>query len=100
VDGRVIQQEVVDIKPGSEIVPGPQKEGTNIICVFNLYYCTILYILAALQCSASFFCERKIYYFFSALMKLTKSLCIFSLNVNSLIDFALLCSKEVPFCVH
>ncbi|XP_051179912.1 uncharacterized protein [Lolium perenne] len=27
VDGRVIQQEVVDIKPGSEIVPGPQKEG-------------------------------------------------------------------------
>jgi E3 ubiquitin-protein ligase CHFR len=27
VDGRVIQQEAVDIKPGSEIVPGPQKDG-------------------------------------------------------------------------
>uniref|UniRef100_A0ACD5X3L6 Uncharacterized protein n=1 Tax=Avena sativa TaxID=4498 RepID=A0ACD5X3L6_AVESA len=27
VDGRVIQQEVVDIKPGSEIVPGPEKDG-------------------------------------------------------------------------
>uniref|UniRef100_A0A0E0AQB8 Uncharacterized protein n=2 Tax=Oryza glumipatula TaxID=40148 RepID=A0A0E0AQB8_9ORYZ len=26
VDGRVIQQEAVDIKPGSEIVPGPQKD--------------------------------------------------------------------------
>jgi hypothetical protein len=37
VDGRVIQQEVVDIKPGSEIVPGPQKEG-NIVCVFSLLY--------------------------------------------------------------
>jgi hypothetical protein len=27
VDGRVIQQEAVDIKPGSEIVSGPQKDG-------------------------------------------------------------------------
>jgi hypothetical protein len=31
VDGRVIQQEAVDIKPGSEIVPGPQKDGETIM---------------------------------------------------------------------
>jgi hypothetical protein len=27
VDGRIVKQECVDIKPGSEIVSGPQKEG-------------------------------------------------------------------------
>lgn len=35
VDGRVIQQEVVDIKPGSQIVPGPQKEG-HLVYTFDI----------------------------------------------------------------
>ncbi|KAL5203603.1 hypothetical protein ABZP36_008474 [Zizania latifolia] len=35
VDGRVIQQEAVDIKPGSEIVPGPQKEG-HLVYTFDM----------------------------------------------------------------
>ncbi|KAF0895781.1 hypothetical protein E2562_016514 [Oryza meyeriana var. granulata] len=35
VDGRVIQQEAVDIKPGSEIVPGPQKDG-HLLYTFDI----------------------------------------------------------------
>ncbi|BAF27724.2 uncharacterized protein [Oryza sativa Japonica Group] len=35
VDGRVIQQEAVDIKPGSEIVSGPQKDG-HLLYTFDI----------------------------------------------------------------
>ncbi|XP_015697790.1 uncharacterized protein LOC102720372 isoform X5 [Oryza brachyantha] len=35
VDGRIIQQEAVDIKPGSEIVPGPQKDG-HLLYTFDI----------------------------------------------------------------
>ncbi|VAI03006.1 unnamed protein product [Triticum turgidum subsp. durum] len=35
VDGRVIQQELVDIKPGSKIVPGPQEEG-HLVYTFDI----------------------------------------------------------------
>ncbi|AQK58565.1 Putative RING zinc finger domain superfamily protein [Zea mays] len=35
VDGRIVEQECVDIKPGSEIVSGPQKEG-HLIYTFEI----------------------------------------------------------------
>uniref|UniRef100_A0A453HHA4 RING-type domain-containing protein n=1 Tax=Aegilops tauschii subsp. strangulata TaxID=200361 RepID=A0A453HHA4_AEGTS len=35
VDGRVIQQELVDIKPGSKIVPGPREEG-HLVYTFDI----------------------------------------------------------------
>jgi len=31
VDGKIVKQEPVDIKPGSEIVSGPQKEGNIVL---------------------------------------------------------------------
>jgi len=31
VDGKIVKQEPVDIKPGSEIVSGPQKEGIIVL---------------------------------------------------------------------
>lgn len=31
VDGTIVKQEAVDIKPGSEIVSGPQKEGNIVL---------------------------------------------------------------------
>ncbi|WVZ53999.1 hypothetical protein U9M48_004874 [Paspalum notatum var. saurae] len=35
VDGRIVKQDVVDIKPGSEIISGPQKEG-HLVYTFEI----------------------------------------------------------------
>jgi len=35
VDGKIVKQEPVDIKPGSEIVSGPQKEG-HLVYTFEI----------------------------------------------------------------